>query len=181
MARRPIRARLIFNPGSGNPEEAEQHLADILAEMRSQGILPEVYVVGPNSRIGAVVQNSIRSGIKLVVVAGGDGTIDRVAGAMIGGPATFGVIPIGTRNNVALSLGIPKDIPEAIRWFRMAADQGITDAQYVLGQQYALGEYIPKDLVEAYVWLDLAAESYSAAENAEAESAVQARDLSLGS
>jgi diacylglycerol kinase (ATP) len=118
IARRPIRARLIFNPGSGRPEESAQQLADILTEMHRQNILPELYEVGPNSRVGAVVQNSIRRGIRLVVVAGGDGTIDGVAGAMIGGPAALGVIPIGTRNNVAFSLRVPKSIPGAVAILR---------------------------------------------------------------
>ncbi|MEP7359319.1 MAG: diacylglycerol kinase family protein, partial [Anaerolineales bacterium] len=118
IARRPLRARLIFNPGSGRPEESAQQLADILAAMHHEQIFPDVYEVGPHSRVGAVVQNSIKRGIRLVVVAGGDGTIDSVAGAMVGSPAVFGVIPIGTRNNVALSLGVPKNIPEAVAILR---------------------------------------------------------------
>jgi diacylglycerol kinase family enzyme len=120
---------LIFNPGSGRPEESAQQLADILAEMHKHRILPEVYEVGPNSRVGAVVQNSIRRGVRLVVVAGGDGTIDSVAGAMVGGAAVFGIIPIGTRNNVALSLGIPKSIPEAVAILRAGRRMRIDVAQ----------------------------------------------------
>jgi diacylglycerol kinase family enzyme len=112
-------------------------LADILAEMHRHRILPEVYEVGPNSRVGAVVQNSIRRGIRLVVVAGGDGTIDSVAGGMIGGPAVFGIIPIGTRNNVALSLGIPKSIPEAVAILRSGRRMRIDVAQVRSGRMGA--------------------------------------------
>jgi diacylglycerol kinase (ATP) len=112
-AGRAIRARLLFNPAAGHPKQSAQRLADILAELHRNRILPELYEVGPDSRLGAVVQNSVRRGIRLVVVAGGDGTVDSVAGAMVGGPAVMGIIPCGTRNNVALSLGIPNDVRQA--------------------------------------------------------------------
>jgi diacylglycerol kinase family enzyme len=55
----------------------------------------------------------------MFVVCGGDGTIDVMAGALAGTNATLGIIPTGTQNNVALSLGIPPDdIPAAISILR---------------------------------------------------------------
>jgi diacylglycerol kinase (ATP) len=115
---RPLRAKLIFNASSGRPEESPQQLTSILSAMQDQQILPEVYLVRPDSRIEAVVQQAIRSGIKLIVVAGGDGTIDSVAGAMVGSAATLGIIPTGTRNNVAFNLGIDGDIPNSVALLR---------------------------------------------------------------
>jgi diacylglycerol kinase (ATP) len=115
---RPLRAELIFNAVSGRPEESPQQLVDILTEMQSRQILPEVYMVRPDSRVEAVVRSAIRGGIKLVVVAGGDGTIDSVAGAMVGSSATLGIIPTGTRNNVAFNLGIPGTIADAVALLR---------------------------------------------------------------
>ena len=116
--RRPVRAKLIFNATAGQPEESPAQLASILSEMKSRGIWPEVYVVRPNSRVGAVVQNAIKRGTKLIVVAGGDGTIDSVVGAMAGSSATLGIIPTGTRNNTALSLNIPNSIADAVALLR---------------------------------------------------------------
>ena len=72
----------------------------------------------PDSDVEAVVRNAIRSGIKLIVVAGGDGTIDGVAGAMVGSSATLGIIPTGTRNNLAFNLGIPGGIADAVALLR---------------------------------------------------------------
>ena len=60
-------------------------------------------------------------GIRLFVVCGGDGTILAVAEGLTGttgGSATLGIIPAGTQNNVALSLGIPEDIPAAVALLR---------------------------------------------------------------
>lgn len=117
-AHRPLRAKLIFNEISGRSEESPQQLAEILNEMQNQYILPEVYMVRPDSQVEAVVHSAIKGGIKLVVVAGGDGTIDSVVGAMIGGSATLGIIPIGTRNNLAYNLGIPDTIAGAVALLR---------------------------------------------------------------
>jgi YegS/Rv2252/BmrU family lipid kinase len=115
---RPIRAKLIFNAISGRPGESPNQLAEILTEMQRWNILPEVYMIQPDSRIEDVVRAAIKSGIKLIVVAGGDGTIDTVIGTILGSRATLGVIPTGTRNNVAFNLGIPTSIPEAVALLR---------------------------------------------------------------
>ena len=116
--RRPIRAKLIFNPGSGQPGESPQQLVDILSEMQIHHILPEVYIVHPGSRLEHVVHRAVRSGVKLIVVAGGDGTIDGVVGAMVGRDAILGIIPTGTRNNVAFNLGITGDIANSVALLR---------------------------------------------------------------
>ena len=115
---RPLRAKLIFNPGSGKPEESPQQLVSILSAMQDQQILPEVYTVRPDSQLATVVRNALKSGIKLIVAAGGDGTIDSVAGAIIGSDAVLGIIPTGTRNNLAFNLGIPMDIVKSVALLR---------------------------------------------------------------
>ena len=117
-AHRPLRAKLIYNAIAGRSDESPQQLADILTEMQNSNILTEVYMVNPNSQVEPVVRNAIRGGINLIVVAGGDGTIDSVTGAMIGSSATLGIIPTGTRNNLAFNLGIPDTIPGAVALLR---------------------------------------------------------------
>jgi diacylglycerol kinase (ATP) len=118
VLRRPIRTKLIFNPGSGQPGESPQQLVAILLEMQKQHLLPEVYIVHPGNPLESVVHRAIHSGIKLIVVAGGDGTIDGVVGAMVGRDATLGIIPTGTRNNVAFNLGITGDIANSVGLLR---------------------------------------------------------------
>lgn len=55
----------------------------------------------------AVAQASTRGGV--VVAAGGDGTINAVAGAVLGSACPFGVLPQGTFNYFARSHAIPQD------------------------------------------------------------------------
>jgi diacylglycerol kinase (ATP) len=117
-AHRPLRAKLIFNAISGHSEESPRQLADIINEMQNRNILPEVYMVHADSQVEPVVRRAINRGVDLIVVAGGDGTIDSVMGAMLGSSATLGIIPTGTRNNLAFNLGIPNTIADAVALLR---------------------------------------------------------------
>jgi diacylglycerol kinase (ATP) len=113
------RVKLVFNPGSGAVGESPVQLMDVISEMQAWKLIPEAYLVEPDSDLPALVQNALSDGIRMFVVCGGDGTIDVVAGALAGTNATLGIIPTGTQNNVALSLGIPPvDIPAAIAILR---------------------------------------------------------------
>lgn len=46
----------------------------------------------------------------------------------------------------------------AIKWFKLAADQGVAPAQYSLGVLYHQGEVIEQDDKQALKWHSLAAE-----------------------
>ena len=53
--------------------------------------------------------------------------------------------------------GVPIDYGEAMKWCRLAAEQGDTFAQYNLGLMYYKGRGVPQDNVLAYMWINLAA------------------------
>ena len=57
--------------------------------------------------------------------------------------------------------GVPKDYAEAVKWFRMAAEQGHVHAQYNLGVLYSEGRGVGQDYVEAAKWYRKAAEQGS--------------------
>ena len=54
--------------------------------------------------------------------------------------------------------GVPEDAAEAVRWLRMAAEQGNALAQSRLGFMYANGHGVPADDAEGVRWMRLAAE-----------------------
>lgn len=60
------------------------------------------------------VKRAIRSGHELIIVAGGDGTMTQVVGALAHTGAVLGVLPLGTGNSFARSLGIAPDLDAAI-------------------------------------------------------------------
>jgi TPR repeat protein len=54
--------------------------------------------------------------------------------------------------------GVPQDDAEAVKWYRLAAEQGDALAQSNLGVMYEFGQSVPQDIVQAHMWFDLAAE-----------------------
>ena len=57
-----------------------------------------------------------------------------------------------------MGLGTKKSRAEAQKWSRLAAKQGNSDAQQLLGSLYYKGEGVePDDVTRAYMWYDVAA------------------------
>lgn len=57
-----------------------------------------------------------------------------------------------------MGLGVSKDRKQAQKWSRLAAKQGNTDAQVLLGSLYYKGEGgESNDIAKAYMWYDIAA------------------------
>ena len=51
----------------------------------------------------------------------------------------------------------PEDDAEAVRWYRLAAEQGDDVGQLNLGFMYGNGDGVPEDDVFAYMWFNLSA------------------------
>jgi diacylglycerol kinase family enzyme len=60
-----------------------------------------------------VAEQAIRDGFRVIVAAGGDGTVAGVAHALAGTPVSMGVLPMGTFNYFARGLHTPADAIEA--------------------------------------------------------------------
>jgi len=58
--------------------------------------------------------------------------------------------------------GVPKNDAEAVRWYRLAAEQGHAGAQFNLGVIYDQGRGVPKNDAEAVRWFRRAAEQGNA-------------------
>jgi len=56
------------------------------------------------------------------------------------------------------SKGVPQDYKEAIRLYRLSAEQGLAEAQNNLGSMYSKGQGVPQDYQEAVKWFRLSAE-----------------------
>ncbi len=114
-----LKAKLIFNPAAGNPAQSALQLVELLRELQAQEIEPEVSLVHPDMDLAVVARRAVRAGAKWVIVSGGDGTIEGVALGLVGSSAILGIVPTGTRNNLARSLGIPTaSIPGAVKLLR---------------------------------------------------------------
>ncbi len=118
-----MRTALILNPGAGastlaDPTIHEGNLETALLDaLRAQGIEPEVYHTTIDDPGRGIAAQLAAEHVDLVIAAGGDGTIHAVAHGLLGSVSTLGIIPAGTMNNLALSLGIPDKLEQACAVF----------------------------------------------------------------
>lgn len=107
---------VVINAGSGH-HTANDEQAVMARVFRQGGREVEFLPVGKTEPISAVARRAValaqaRQGV--VVAAGGDGTINAVAGAVLGSGCPFGVLPQGTFNYFGRANGISQDTEAAV-------------------------------------------------------------------
>ena len=65
----------------------------------------------------------------------------------------------GSFNSLFDSKGVAQDYAETVKWYRLAAAQGVANAQNNLGRMYNNGEGVTQDYIRAHMWLNLGAAS----------------------
>ena len=108
-----MRAVLIINPVSGDDEPNSEKVATIQTWLSSAPFEAEVCYTSKERGAGAIAGEAVASGVEVVLVGGGDGTVSEVARELVQKPATLGILPIGTFNNIARSIGVLAELPVA--------------------------------------------------------------------
>lgn len=109
------RARIIYNPTAGR-EQFRKELPYVLEKLESAGYETSAHATAGEGDATRAAQIAVERKHDLVIVAGGDGTINEV----ISGIAEqdykpkVGIIPAGTTNDFARALGIPRDVKKAV-------------------------------------------------------------------
>ncbi len=101
---------VLWNPGAGR--------ADALAQLRQEiddtpGV--ERKNLGEVNSLADTMSQAHSSGVRRIVAAGGDGTVNAVLSAAAETPLSIGILPIGTGNDFARSCEIPLDPSQAWR------------------------------------------------------------------
>lgn len=90
-------------------------LADELrAAFNKAGARPEIRLLRRGEDFGDAVDCAKQDGFGVIVAAGGDGTIASAANTLRGAEVHFGIIPLGTFNYFARSIGVPETIEGAV-------------------------------------------------------------------
>ena len=108
-------AVMVFSPHAGR---AARGLQRAHAALEASGIrIVHELPVNQVDRLRDLLANQPHEQL-LVVAAGGDGTVGSVADVLAGSDAVMGVIPLGTSNDFARSLGIHSNVDRAVALFR---------------------------------------------------------------
>lgn len=104
--------RFLVNPGAGNGSArgAVDQLR-VLAGRLGAGLVV-------TRRVGDLAEQARRAaedGIERLLVVGGDGTLHHAAQGLAGTATAVGVIPVGTGNDLARALEIPRGLEAAVR------------------------------------------------------------------
>jgi diacylglycerol kinase family enzyme len=127
-----VRITLIHNPGAGqqgadDAAKLERFLADHGYDVRYQSAKDEDW------------KGSLKKPADMVVVAGGDGTVAKVTRRMVGRGIPVGLLPSGTANNIARTLGLmERPFEELVRGWqngrRVKLDIGVAKGPW--GERY---------------------------------------------
>ena len=102
-----MRAVLIINPASGAGEPNEEKASMIQKWLKSVPFVGQVCYTGKERGAGEIARDAVAAGVEVVLVVVGDGTVSEVARELVHKPGTLGILPIGTFNNIARSIGVP--------------------------------------------------------------------------
>lgn len=110
------RVRVVWNPTAGSKgglptnRVTEEDLRRILA---AHGLGDDIVRTDDEGACTSAVQGAVAEGVDILVAAGGDGTVGRIAGELLGSATALGILPMGSVMNVARSLGLPRDLDGA--------------------------------------------------------------------
>ncbi|MBI5974744.1 diacylglycerol kinase [Staphylococcus canis] len=109
------RARIIYNPTSGK-EVFKRALPDVLTQMEQAGYETSTYATQSIGDATEEAARVINQNFDLLIVAGGDGTLNEVINGIAEKPnrPKLGLIPMGTVNDFGRALHLPTDIFEAV-------------------------------------------------------------------
>lgn len=149
----PRQAVLIVNAHSRKGEALFRDARRLLEEA---GItLLATHPVKDPRKLRSTVRQAVRSGAPMVIVGGGDGSLSSTVDDLVGRDCVFALLPLGTANSFARTLGIPLDLEGAVRTIatgrRRRIDLGVLDGDYftncaAMGLSPMIGQNIPHGL-----------------------------------
>lgn len=124
----PRHIALILNPTAGRGRGAQQktHVEQLLTRETSLLAEPPTWEILETQATGhgtELARQAVAQGADLVVAMGGDGTLAEVLNGVYGTSASMGLIPLGTGNDCARTLGMGTDLAIAVK----TLFQGVTE------------------------------------------------------
>ena len=110
MSFTPLKIIIAAGAGTGDKSAARERLAQIFKEKQ---IDVDMSLAESGAEVTELARDAARGPYKVIVAAGGDGTVNTVAAAVVDSDKILGVLPLGTLNHFARDLQIPFDLETA--------------------------------------------------------------------
>jgi len=108
----PSRIEVIINATAGAGSQSAW-IDNVTEKFRSRGMEVNIKLARDGAELVEMAQRAVAEKPQLIVAGGGDGTLNAVAGALVGSDIAFGILPLGTLNHFAKDLHIPLDLDQA--------------------------------------------------------------------
>jgi diacylglycerol kinase (ATP) len=106
---------LIYNPAAGKLRRDPQRILQRTTEALARANLrPRLAPTSGPLHATEIAEHAIAGGADLIIVLGGDGTINEALNGMVHSKATLGILPAGTANVLAMELGLGSRLGRAI-------------------------------------------------------------------
>jgi len=102
---RPRSAWLVVNPAAGHGDRT-QSLQTAVGVLVQEGWSVSWHATRGKGHAAEIAARAARDGVDVVVVAGGDGTVNEVANGLVGTACALALLPAGTGNVLAAQLGL---------------------------------------------------------------------------
>jgi YegS/Rv2252/BmrU family lipid kinase len=145
-------ATLIVNAQS---RKGRDQFARACAALRQLPFAVDAHAVRDPETLEATMLRALAARPDLMILGGGDGTISGLVDHLVGTDTALGVLPLGTANSFARSLGIPLDLEGAVEVLRTGRmkriDLGMIDEDYfancaAIGISPQIAETVPHAL-----------------------------------
>jgi len=107
---KPLKIIISAGAGPGDNTKAAERLAEIFKQDR---VDVDISLAQSGAEVSELAQDAARGSYRVIVAAGGDGTVNSVASAVIDSGKILGVLPLGTLNHFSRDLRIPSDLQAA--------------------------------------------------------------------
>ena len=145
-------AAMIVNAKSRKGQKLFQRAC---AAMDGMDFPVDAHAVEDPDDLEATVERALAKKPDLVILGGGDGTVSGLVDLLVGKGVTLAVLPLGTANSFARTLGLPIDVEGAIEVIRTGVpkciDLGMIDDDYfancaAMGISPQIAETVPHGL-----------------------------------
>jgi YegS/Rv2252/BmrU family lipid kinase len=102
----------VINPKSGaglDPQAAVTRTTLVREALSRQRVTGSIHVTERGGHARELAAAAVANRAELVIVWGGDGTVNEVGSALVGTSTALGLVPAGSGNGLAASLGVPRD------------------------------------------------------------------------